>query len=391
MPEWSGEPLRRGSRGESVAQLQQRLAELGYDPGPVDGRFGPLTEEAVYQLQADYRLRRDGIAGRQVAQLLGAGFASALRILHTVSPGEDPYSLAERYGVSPGLLRRLARQGGNRRLTPGARLVIPVRPVLVVVEETGTKRLEQFRRILSQNRRQVTALIVPWLTIAPDGVVGGKAESGLWELAGEFSLPLVAQVKVEAPDGLVPTGRRRRQAVAEIVRTATRYRLPGLHLVFDPLASGEQHPAAALASALHRALPASTLLCLEVSSEPASLPGVGAVAELAEADCLVVRLPAAPPQPSSATEPSEEDRALLRPFLRRYPAYRLWLGLSASGSRAGLSARLSLVIRRALSGVVLWDLAGAPEAVFRAMADLFSVQGSQAWVPGRRNIRGPGA
>lgn len=39
--------LRPGVSGDDVAQLQQGLARLGYDPGEADGRFGPATEEAV--------------------------------------------------------------------------------------------------------------------------------------------------------------------------------------------------------------------------------------------------------------------------------------------------------------------------------------------------------
>ncbi len=345
---------------------------LGYDPGPIDGEFGLLTEEAVYQLQADYHLRRDGVAGRQVAQLLGAGLPSGLRLVHSLSPGDDLYDLAERYGVSPAFLRRLARDAGSRDLAPGTRLVIPVRPVLGMVEESEPQSLERLRRALSRHRKQVTALVAPWLSVAPDGTAGGKVDAAVWELAQDFSLPLVAQVRVAAPDGLVPTGRRRRQAVGEIARVASRYRLPGLYLLFDPLAPGERYAAATLTSALHRALPPSTQLYLEVAQE------LQRVADLAEVDRLVVRLP---------SQSSEEDYAPVRRLLRRHPCYRLFLGLSATGSRAGFSARLSLVTRLTLSGVVLWDLAAGQEDVFRAMADLFAVQVSQAWATGRRNIR----
>jgi hypothetical protein len=380
-----------------VVQLQRKLAALGYNPGPLDGRFGLGTEEAVYQLQADYHLRRDGIAGRQVAELLGAGFAGALRAMHTVSSEEDLYALAERYGVSLGLLRRLARTGGGRtgrgRLIPGTRLAIPVRPVLAAVEEAAPPRLERLRRLLLQHRCQVTALLVPWFNVAPDGAAEGKIESVLWDLARELSLPLVAQVRVAAPDGLVPIGRPRRQAVAEVARVAARYRLPGLYLAFDPLAHGERYAAATLASSLRQALPASTLLYAEV---PAGAPAAGAaelqtVAGLARVDRLVVRLPAPAASPLTPGEPAAEARALLRPFLHRQRSYRLWLGLPAGGPRADLAARLSLVTRLGLSGVVLWDLAAAPEAVFRAMAGLFGVQSPQAWMAGRRNIREPGA
>ena len=54
--------LQVGQRGNSVAVLQTVLKEVGFDPGPVDGVFGPLTEKAVRELQKTARLPADGIA-----------------------------------------------------------------------------------------------------------------------------------------------------------------------------------------------------------------------------------------------------------------------------------------------------------------------------------------
>jgi peptidoglycan hydrolase-like protein with peptidoglycan-binding domain len=34
---------------EVVQRVQERLAERGYDPGPVDGKWGPKTRQAVKQ------------------------------------------------------------------------------------------------------------------------------------------------------------------------------------------------------------------------------------------------------------------------------------------------------------------------------------------------------
>lgn len=55
--------LQRGSRGPAVRVLQESLTKLGYKPGPVDGIFGPLTEEAVKTFQDDWHIDADGIVG----------------------------------------------------------------------------------------------------------------------------------------------------------------------------------------------------------------------------------------------------------------------------------------------------------------------------------------
>ena len=45
--------MKRGDTGMFVSALQTTLAEAGYDPGPVDGIYGPKTEAAVKAFQAD--------------------------------------------------------------------------------------------------------------------------------------------------------------------------------------------------------------------------------------------------------------------------------------------------------------------------------------------------
>lgn len=60
-----------GSRGDEVTQIQERLTELGYDPGTVDGIFGARTQEAVRAFQQDYGLAVDGIAGENTLRALG--------------------------------------------------------------------------------------------------------------------------------------------------------------------------------------------------------------------------------------------------------------------------------------------------------------------------------
>src|ERR1700743_2526762 len=68
LAEGSGYFSRCGSRPRRV--LQRRLVRAGFAPGPVDGRYGPLTEAAVSRFQTAHGLQVDGIAGpRTFAQL----------------------------------------------------------------------------------------------------------------------------------------------------------------------------------------------------------------------------------------------------------------------------------------------------------------------------------
>ena len=52
---------------QRVRALQRQLVRVGEHPGPIDGRFGPLTEAAVRDFQRHQGLAVDGIAGRQTS------------------------------------------------------------------------------------------------------------------------------------------------------------------------------------------------------------------------------------------------------------------------------------------------------------------------------------
>lgn len=62
----SPDTIRKGSRGTGVRLAQNILKNTGvpeWDPGNVDGIFGPQTELAVSNYQADLGLPKDGIIG----------------------------------------------------------------------------------------------------------------------------------------------------------------------------------------------------------------------------------------------------------------------------------------------------------------------------------------
>src|SRR6478752_5606230 len=55
--------LKRGSKGQEVVRLQQRLKEIGFDPKGADGTFGGDTEAAVNAFQKANGLKVDGQVG----------------------------------------------------------------------------------------------------------------------------------------------------------------------------------------------------------------------------------------------------------------------------------------------------------------------------------------
>lgn len=65
--------LVRGERGDAVKAMQERLRDLGYYDGAIDGIFGHGTEAAVLAFQEASKLSRDGRAGpKTLAALTGA-------------------------------------------------------------------------------------------------------------------------------------------------------------------------------------------------------------------------------------------------------------------------------------------------------------------------------
>ncbi len=68
---------RYGSTGNEVKKIQQKLAQLGYYKGSVDGIFGSQTLNAVKSFQRNVGLTADGIAGPATLLYLGLGGSSA--------------------------------------------------------------------------------------------------------------------------------------------------------------------------------------------------------------------------------------------------------------------------------------------------------------------------
>ena len=57
--------------GSGVRKIQSQLLGLGFNPGKIDGVYGPLTEAAVLNFQVVNGLTHDGEVGRETAEELG--------------------------------------------------------------------------------------------------------------------------------------------------------------------------------------------------------------------------------------------------------------------------------------------------------------------------------
>ncbi len=89
----------------AVRSLQAKLTTDGFSPGPVDGRFGPLTRAAVARFQRADGLAVDGIVGPRTRHGLAAG--GLLPGAGSIQPANRSRRLQRRLAA----LRVLARPG----------------------------------------------------------------------------------------------------------------------------------------------------------------------------------------------------------------------------------------------------------------------------------------
>jgi putative chitinase len=95
------QPLQLGSQGAEVVSLQQRLKELGFSPGKIDGDFGPGTEAAVLAFQRSEGLLADGIVGVRTLQALGFEPAAEAVVAASILPQVTVGIVSRMFPVTP--------------------------------------------------------------------------------------------------------------------------------------------------------------------------------------------------------------------------------------------------------------------------------------------------
>ena len=80
--------VKKGSKGGAVKGLQNALLARSYDPGPIDGVFGSVTEDALRYFQGGYGLTPDGIAGPITWQALHVYVVQSGDTLSEIAQGQ---------------------------------------------------------------------------------------------------------------------------------------------------------------------------------------------------------------------------------------------------------------------------------------------------------------
>ena len=86
------DPLQVGDRGDEVLAVQEKLSQMGYVVGSMDGVYGDVTAEAVKMMQKEKNLPVDGkispelfktLVGRDLPVSRGASIATVRRLLQS--------------------------------------------------------------------------------------------------------------------------------------------------------------------------------------------------------------------------------------------------------------------------------------------------------------------
>ncbi len=134
-PAWVGsmyEAKNKGVYSAYVELLEQRLADLGFAPGTVDGLFDGSTTTAVKAFQSSQGLGVDGIVGPNTKNALWSSDSSDRCVIETPLNG-TPKKLTPSADGSECVLQGASLPGdcfgSVRGLSTGTRLVIPERKV----------------------------------------------------------------------------------------------------------------------------------------------------------------------------------------------------------------------------------------------------------------------
>ncbi|MCL4517270.1 MAG: peptidoglycan-binding protein [Firmicutes bacterium] len=385
--------LRAGDKGEDVRALQTRLIELGYAVGAADGIYGFMTEDAVRDLQKEFRLRIDGIAGRQVHGVIREKVPQT-RLTAVVKPQDTLMSLAGRYGVSELAIRSTNHLRGSRSFYSGRRLVVHRREVAGILDEAMGPA--EAVGALNQHFRELSFVCPVWFRVAAGGALRGETMTAVANLARTYRLPLYAGVRLgpwselsqAQIKNLLWSRRLRRRVVEEIFLLSQRRAFAGINLVLDGILPRDRRFVGKLARQLARRLKTrGTPLLITV---PATTGARGERSRawpydhglLAAAASRLILLADTAGDPAggdpASGDPPKWDPAWLEEAIsftiKRAPCWKLMAGGPAGGD-AGLpwEGLLPLINRYNMAGVAIYGPARDGQKPWRAVPHFFEV------------------
>lgn len=92
--------LRKGSTGDEVKELQQKLTTLGYSLGAINGYFGDMTLAAVKKFQSDYSLEVDGVVGNQTWTALDKAVSEKSSVPYVIRVTTDALNIRKGAGTN---------------------------------------------------------------------------------------------------------------------------------------------------------------------------------------------------------------------------------------------------------------------------------------------------
>ncbi|MFD2181129.1 peptidoglycan-binding protein [Rhodoplanes azumiensis] len=167
-----------------VVEIQKALRRKGFDPGEIDGEFGPMTEAAVVDFQIAEGLVVDGEVGRDTAAALGIALSRGASVppgpTSGPGPGSGPGPAPFDVGVPSLGPIDLGAQAMNPFLVIAARVLPDIAKALVgdkagavtsaitkaVTETTQTRTAEEAREKLAVDPAAYTALQIKLAEIA---------------------------------------------------------------------------------------------------------------------------------------------------------------------------------------------------------------------------------
>jgi len=235
--------LKQGMRGSDVAEVQTRLKNWGYNPGPIDGVFGRTTFNAVVQFQTARGLKPDGIVGSITYNELQKSPSPTGTIPYVINSGDTFFKIAQAYGIS--LTGLIAANPGvdPNKLFIGQQIRIPQTTLKRSVAGWIPYWLQDEAFVVIQQNPDLFTTISPfWYEITSEGdlsVFPNGEDTTIISFArnhGIAVIPLIANNYSSQPISTVLNDPALRQKhIQTIVNTVSRMGYDGIEIDYENL------------------------------------------------------------------------------------------------------------------------------------------------------------